>query len=170
MMPDIQIRRASSDDLESAWTLVQQYYASVADFADEMAQPSKPAFLQYWSDTVARHVLVAQTSTEAVGFCLLHEIDGTSYGMGRCLELGAIYVREPFRRRGVSKALWREAVAIAKPRGLPVTSEVSVENELSREIIHGLLADCSDTELAERLRPKPDDTHRMQVTLWMPGE
>ncbi len=169
-MPDIQLQKASPDDLARAWNLVEQYYASVADFAGEMAQPSKPAFLEYWSDTSIRHMLLAQTSTEAIGFCLLQEIGGTSYGIRHCLELGAIFVREPFRRQGVSKALWREAVALAKARGLPVTSAVSIENELSREIIDGLLADCSETELAERLRPKPDDPHRMQVILWMPGE
>ncbi|MFP4599173.1 MAG: GNAT family N-acetyltransferase [Persicimonas sp.] len=170
MMPEIQIHKVSPDALAGAWSLVEQYHESVADFAGEMAQPSKPAFLEYWSDTSARHVLVAKTSTEAVGFCLLQEIDGTSYEMGRCLELGAVFVREPFRRQGISKAFWREAVAIARPRGLPITSEVSIENQLSREIIHGVLADCSETELAERLRPKPDDPHRMQVVLWMPDE
>lgn len=165
MNEDIEIYLAASDDLPHIWCLAEEYFASVANFAGEMSPPSKSSFIDYWSEDSSRHVLVARTKSTSLGFCLLQEIDGSAYDLERCLELGAIFVRKQFRGRGISKKLWTEAVRIAKRGNLSITSEVSVDNTLSRQIIRKLLADANDEELSRRLRPKPRAPDRLQAIL-----
>ena len=169
MDDEIAVVDSSSDELNDVWRLVEQYHQSVASFAGEMAGPSRQHFVEYWGEQETRSVLVARTSGEAVGFCLLQDIDGAAYDLKRCLELGAIFVRESWRRRGIAGALWRETVQIADSLALPVASEVSVENEVSLEIIRGLLA-RGDYQLDNRLRQKPEEPERIQVVLSKPGD
>ncbi len=165
MNEDIEIYLAASDDIPRIWCLAEEYFASVATFAGEMSPPSKSSFVEYWSEEPSRYVIVARAESASLGFCLLQEIDGSAYDLERCLELGAIFVRKQFRGRGGSKKLWREAVRIAKRDNLSITSEVSVDNTLSRQIIGKLLADASDDKLSRRLRPKPRAPNRLQAIL-----
>lgn len=169
MTTNITIRRLGPDELSEVWELIEQFHASVANFAGEMARPSKTKFFEYWQKTASRYVFVAMSSGEAVGLCLLQECNGEPYGGDRCLEVGALFVNDSRRREGIAKHLWQKVLDIAGQRSLSVVSEVSVDNELSRRIIRDYLRSTGLTDdLKQCIRPKPDDPDRLQVVLWMP--
>lgn len=136
-MPELTIVIADETTVDDAWILMQEFYASVASFSGEMQSPEKAKFLNYWRPTDARIIFLEYSGGVPVGICLLQEL-AKGFDAQKYLELGAIYLREEFRKGFNAQRMFRECINLSHTRLLPLVSEVSPENIKSIQLVRAL--------------------------------
>lgn len=136
-MSELTIVIADETMIDDAWILMQEFHASVASFSGEMQSPEKAKFLNYWHPTDARIIVLEYSGVVPVGICLLQEL-AKDLDTPKCLELGAIYLREDFRKGFNAQRMYRECINLSHTRLLPLVSEVSPENKKSLQLVRAL--------------------------------
>ena len=122
--PTVTIRRGTRADASLLTTLgattFRDTYAPLTD-ADDLEAFIAATFRQ---DLIAAALddpqqcyLVAAVAGEDVGYALLRHGEDGGAGGGPALELGLLYVDEPFQGRGVGAALMAESIAQARRDG-----------------------------------------------------
>jgi GNAT superfamily N-acetyltransferase len=93
------IRRATFDDLDSAFELVQEYFHSVGVWLRD----SKGVFSEYLVGD-DRGVWLAFAGNEPIGCIVLHPLAS----LPEAGEVKRLYVRAPYRKQGLAEGLLRE--------------------------------------------------------------
>ena len=107
--PEWTVRRATLEDADEVFRLVEEYYEAVA----VIARDSRGVLKKDYLDSPAAGVWLACAGPEAVGCILYHPLPA----LGAAGEVKRLYVRPPFRRRGVADALLDALEAFALRRG-----------------------------------------------------
>ena len=136
-MSELTIVIADETKVDDAWILMQEFHASVASFLGEMQSTGKAKLLKYWRPTNARIIFLEYSGAIPVGICLLQEF-AKDFDAPKCLELGAIYLREEFRKGFNAQRMYCECINLSHARLLPLVSEVSPENKKILQLVRAL--------------------------------
>lgn len=125
--------------------------------------------MEHWRPSGSRIALLARSAGESVGFCLLQELEEGPRGIGRCLELGAIHLRQDHRRGFNAARLWQAALDQASRRRLPLVTEISRDNRQSLALVHAFKRRRARGTGDFRIEVATDDALRTGIVVFPPG-
>jgi GNAT superfamily N-acetyltransferase len=107
---DCTVQRVSNAEADDVFSLIEEYY----DAVQVVHRDDRATMLEYLADSESG-VWLAYCDTTPVGCILFHPLPSKGFAVG---EVKRLYVRPPFRRRGVAQALLEHVERFALSLGV----------------------------------------------------
>jgi GNAT superfamily N-acetyltransferase len=129
-MIEITVRPAKAGDAPVLLRMMREL-ARHDGMADSMRATEATLLRDAFGAASGLEVVIAESGGEVAGYVSFTEPYAAWRG-GTYLAIDDVYVREPFRGKGVGKAMMLRLRDIARERGLDLRWEMEVENEKAR--------------------------------------
>lgn len=130
---NIQVKLANQENLETAYSLMEEFHKSVELMTAEMESPGKGKFIRYWSSGKGRETYLLVINSRSIRVVLVQEIKATE-SIPKQLEVGATFIKEDYRKGNYSKYLYEKIIDLSYSKQLPIIIQIDPENTRSLKI------------------------------------